>query len=223
MTSLTTAFCNSGGLVRCLKILTQPHVAKYNMTRFTYKIDDNTQKCQRFKLLTRGVMSEGKSFNCPNCGSSLSANGNDKSVICRYCGSNVIVPEELLGVNSESHEPLPPEFDLFSPSHVEWLVTHGADATVKVDVVKERKGMTYKDNPIFDVMFSGKKADGDKFESICTINMPAKLVPKPGTTLKVKYKKAADPIDDTSDYAIQINGQFVYSVLDNPDELEGLM
>ena len=168
-------------------------------------------------------MSEGISFNCPNCGSPLSANGNNKSIICSFCGSNVIVPEELRGANVVSHEPLPPEFDLFSPQHVEWLVANGADATVKVDVVKEREGMTYRDNPIFDVMFSGKKASGGKFESICTINMPAKLVPKPGTILKVKYKKAADPIDDTSDYAIQINGQFVNSILDTPDDLDGLL
>jgi DNA-directed RNA polymerase subunit RPC12/RpoP len=168
-------------------------------------------------------MPDGMSFNCPNCGSALSVNGNEKAIICSYCGSSVIVPDALRGAGAQSHAPLPPEFDLFSPAHVEWLVANGADATVKVDVVKERKGMTYKDNPIFDVMFSGKKADGGKFEAICTINMPANLVPRPGNTLKVKYKKAADPIDDTSDYAIQINGQFVNSVLDNPDDLDGLL
>jgi DNA-directed RNA polymerase subunit RPC12/RpoP len=165
-------------------------------------------------------MSSAKSFNCPNCGATLSANGSDKSVRCTYCDSNVIVPDELRGGKAESHEPLPPEFDLFSPRHVQWLVEHGADATVKVEVVKERKGVTYKDNPLFDVMFAGKKADGSKFESICTLNMPRNLVPKPGTTLKVKYKKALDPIDDTSDYAIQVNGQYVYNVVDYPDELD---
>ena len=168
-------------------------------------------------------MLTGKSFNCPNCGSPLNANGNAKTVVCSYCRSNVIVPEELRGGAAESHEPLPPEFDLFSPRHVEWLVQHGADAAVKVDVVKERKGMTYKNNPIFDVMISGKKADGGKFEAICTLNLPRNLVPKPGTKLNVKYKKARDYIDDTSDYAIQVNGQYVYMVLDNPDDLDGLM
>ncbi len=167
-------------------------------------------------------MSVGMSFNCPNCGSTLTVNGNEKSIICSYCGSSVIVPEELRAGGFASHEPLPPEFDLFSPNHVEWLVAHGADATVRVEVVKERKGITYKDNPITDVMFSGVKAEGGKFEAICTVNFPASQVPKPGTKLQVKYKKAADPIDDTSDYAIQINGQYVYMVLDNPDELEGL-
>ncbi len=168
-------------------------------------------------------MLTGKSFNCPNCGATLSANGRDRSVRCSYCESNVIVPEELRGATVESHEPLPPEFDLFTQRHVDWLVQHGADATVRVDVVKERKGMTYQNNPVFVVMVSGKKADGGKFESICTISMPGNLVPKPGTTLKVKYKKAADPMDDTSDYAIQVNGKFVYYVVETPDELEGLM
>jgi DNA-directed RNA polymerase subunit RPC12/RpoP len=164
-------------------------------------------------------MSVGKSFNCPNCGSSLSASGVEKSVRCSYCGSNVIVPDELRGANPGSDEELTPEFDLFSPRHVEWLVQNGADATVKVDVVKERKGMIYKDNPIYDVMFSGKKASGGKFEAIATINLPSNAVPKPGNTLRVKYKKAADTIDDTSDYAIEIGGRFVYMVLDNPEDL----
>ncbi len=144
-------------------------------------------------------------------------------MVYRYCSSDVIVPDVLHGAGMASHEPLPPEFDLFSQRHMDWLVANGADAVVKVDVVKQRKGMSYKNNTIFDVMFSGKKASGGKFESICTLNMPANLVPKPGTILKVKYKRAADPIDDISDYAIQVNGQFVYSVLDNPDELDGLL
>ncbi len=164
-------------------------------------------------------MSVGKSFNCPNCGSTLSATGAEKSVRCSYCGSDVIVPEELSGKNLDSHEELTPEFDLFTPRHIEWLVQNGADATVKVDVVKERKGMIYKNNPVFDVMFSGKKASGGKFESIATINLPRNAVPKPGTTLRVKYKKAADTIDDTSDYTIEIGGRFVYMVLDNPEDI----
>jgi hypothetical protein len=97
-------------------------------------------------------------------------NGNGKSIVYSYCGSSVIVPEELRG------------------------------------------------------MAGGQRGGcNGKFEAICTINFPASQVPKPGTKLKVKYKKAADPIDDTSDYAIQINGQYVYMVLDTPDDLEGLL
>ena len=164
-------------------------------------------------------MSDAKSFNCPECGSPLMPDGQAKEVKCAFCGSTVIVPEELRGETMDSHEQLTPEFDLFSPRHVEWLMQNGADATVKVDTVKERQGMIYKNNPVFDVMFSGKKASGGKFESIATINLPSNAVPKHGTTLRVKYKKAADTIDDTSDYAIEIGGRFVYMVLDNPEDI----
>ncbi len=34
-------------------------------------------------------------FQCPNCGSPLTAHGADKEITCSYCGSTVIVPEEL--------------------------------------------------------------------------------------------------------------------------------
>jgi DNA-directed RNA polymerase subunit RPC12/RpoP len=34
-------------------------------------------------------------FQCPNCGSPLIANGAEKEIKCQYCGSTVIVPEEL--------------------------------------------------------------------------------------------------------------------------------
>ena len=40
-------------------------------------------------------MSEAKSFNCPNCGSPLTADGPAREIKCVYCGSSVIVPEEL--------------------------------------------------------------------------------------------------------------------------------
>ncbi len=40
-------------------------------------------------------MAEAKTFKCPNCGSSVSTTGAEKEVKCAYCGSTVIVPEEL--------------------------------------------------------------------------------------------------------------------------------
>ena len=40
-------------------------------------------------------MSEVKSFNCPNCGSPLTAQGPSKEIKCAYCGTSVVVPEEL--------------------------------------------------------------------------------------------------------------------------------
>jgi len=37
-----------------------------------------------------------KVFQCPSCGASLSYEGGSKpNVTCQYCGSDVIVPEEL--------------------------------------------------------------------------------------------------------------------------------
>lgn len=40
-------------------------------------------------------MSDTKSFQCPNCGSPIVPTGTEKEVKCAYCGSTVIVPEEL--------------------------------------------------------------------------------------------------------------------------------
>lgn len=40
-------------------------------------------------------MADTKSFQCPNCGSSVMPSGSAKEVKCAYCGTTVIVPEEL--------------------------------------------------------------------------------------------------------------------------------
>ncbi|HUH98069.1 MAG TPA: hypothetical protein VLZ89_11960 [Anaerolineales bacterium] len=40
-------------------------------------------------------MSNIKTFQCPNCGSPVTTTGTEKEVQCAYCGSTVIVPEEL--------------------------------------------------------------------------------------------------------------------------------
>ncbi len=41
-------------------------------------------------------MDNAKSFQCPNCGSPIATSGADREVKCAYCGSSVIVPQELL-------------------------------------------------------------------------------------------------------------------------------
>ncbi len=166
-------------------------------------------------------MSEIKSFNCPNCGSSLSPNGAEKAVKCKYCGSTVIVPEELRGEDQDTEEELTAEEDLFSPRHIQWLIENGADATVKVDVAKERDKI-FNNNPVVDLLLSGKKATGGKFESVATINVPRNQIPKRGATLRVKYKKAADYIDDTSDYALEIGGKFIYSSFTTDQDVDFL-
>ncbi len=40
-------------------------------------------------------MSGIKSFQCPSCGSPVTTDGTEKEVKCAYCGTEVIVPEEL--------------------------------------------------------------------------------------------------------------------------------
>lgn len=40
-------------------------------------------------------MPEGKSLTCPSCGASLSALGKATETKCPYCGTNVLVPQEL--------------------------------------------------------------------------------------------------------------------------------
>ena len=40
-------------------------------------------------------MADTKSFQCPNCGSPVLPSGSAKEVKCAYCGTTVIVPEDL--------------------------------------------------------------------------------------------------------------------------------
>ncbi|MGB8648957.1 MAG: hypothetical protein WCF84_27220 [Anaerolineae bacterium] len=40
-------------------------------------------------------MSEGKLFNCPSCGASLSLDNIGNQTRCPYCGNAVVVPPEL--------------------------------------------------------------------------------------------------------------------------------
>jgi DNA-directed RNA polymerase subunit RPC12/RpoP len=52
-------------------------------------------------------MPEAKTFQCPNCGSPLSLNGEDEKVKCPYCGSAVIIPE---GMRPKKSAPPAPSF-----------------------------------------------------------------------------------------------------------------
>ena len=58
--------------------------------------------------------------------------GDEKEVKCAFCGSTVIVPEELR--DQDEDEELTPDIP-GSPQHVPWLVQNGADATLRVDSV----------------------------------------------------------------------------------------
>ena len=59
-------------------------------------------------MLGERFMAEMKSFQCPNCGSSVSPEGSQKEVKCAYCGTTVIVPEEL----RDQPPPQYPSFDI---------------------------------------------------------------------------------------------------------------
>ena len=52
-------------------------------------------------------MSSIKTFQCPNCGSTVTTSGAEKEVQCAYCGSSVIVPEELREAPPPQPQPQP--------------------------------------------------------------------------------------------------------------------
>ena len=51
-------------------------------------------------------MSSIKTFQCPNCGSTVTTSGAEKEVQCAYCGSTVIVPEELREAPQPQPQPM---------------------------------------------------------------------------------------------------------------------
>ena len=51
-------------------------------------------------------MSSIKTFPCPNCGSTVTTTGAEKEVQCAYCGSTVIVPEELRDAPQPQPQPM---------------------------------------------------------------------------------------------------------------------
>ena len=134
-------------------------------------------------------MSDAKTFKCPSCGSALEPDGDEKEVKCPYCGSTVIVPEELLDqdtdqdTDEDTDEEMASGEDAGSPRHIQWLIQHGADATVKVDRIKDG----------YSLCVSGKKADGGKYKSEAGFEVPPlPALPQPGTILKIKYNPADD-------------------------------
>jgi hypothetical protein len=147
-------------------------------------------------------MTEPKSFNCPNCGSALMPEGDAKDVKCAFCGSTVIVPAELLDSDHAVDQQAKLEWDSgvdpFSPAHLEWLVKNGADATARVDNIKD-KGETVV------IYWSGTRAAGGKFQNHAEIALPRNLIPRRGDTTLIKY----NPADEQDiDFAFQINGKF---------------
>jgi DNA-directed RNA polymerase subunit RPC12/RpoP len=141
-------------------------------------------------------MSETKSFNCPNCGSPLTAGGAEKEVKCAFCGSTVIVPDDLRDQAPQGPGGLDPR------QHQQWLMQNGADGTAKV-VSVEDLGATANMQRAIDLDLQVTPATGDPFDSEKPFDIPPTAIPRLGDNLKVKYNP-----DDSFDIAVLLNGNW---------------
>ncbi|MGA7194650.1 MAG: hypothetical protein WBW94_13560, partial [Anaerolineales bacterium] len=57
-----------------------------------------------------------QTFKCPNCGSPVTTSGAEKEVQCSYCGSTVIVPEELRDAPQPEPQPMQYNFPTSQPN-----------------------------------------------------------------------------------------------------------
>jgi len=60
-------------------------------------------------------MSSIRTFQCPNCGSPVTTTGAEKEVQCTYCGSSVVVPEELRDAPQPQPQPQPMTYSFGQP------------------------------------------------------------------------------------------------------------
>ena len=141
-------------------------------------------------------MSETKSFNCPNCGSPLTAGGIEKEVKCTYCGSSVIVPEELRDQAPQVHGAADPQ------QHQQWLMQNGADGTAKV-VPVEDLGATDNLHRAIDLDLWVTPAIGAPFDSEKPFDVPPTAIPRTGDNVKVKYNPS-----DSFDFTVLLNGNW---------------
>lgn len=141
-------------------------------------------------------MSETKSFDCPNCGSPLMAGGTEKEIICTYCGSSVIVPDELRDQASQLQVGVNPQ------QHQQWLMQNGADGTARV-VSVEDLGVTGNMHRAVDLDLWVTPAAGEPFDSEKPFDVPPTAIPRAGDNLQVKYNPA-----DSFDIAVLINGSW---------------
>ncbi|HEX2698538.1 MAG TPA: hypothetical protein VHM28_12580, partial [Anaerolineales bacterium] len=68
-------------------------------------------------------MAELKTFQCPNCGSPVHVNGSEKQVKCEYCGTTVVVPEELREPEAPAATPIEINFGQMAPASDEIFKT----------------------------------------------------------------------------------------------------
>ncbi len=159
-------------------------------------------------------MSDAKSFNCPNCGSALTASGMEKEIKCAFCGSTVIVPEELRDQAPNQDQIDPADLALLQslepyPSSVEtheqrlqWLVQNGVQVTAKVKSLDD-KGITKNGNPYVDLVLDVKPKGHEAYFASVSINVPRASIPRAGDKIQIKYNP-----NDCYDVIVQIDGQF---------------
>ncbi|MGB8215097.1 MAG: hypothetical protein WCE68_16230 [Anaerolineales bacterium] len=138
-------------------------------------------------------MSEAKSFQCPNCGSALAPDGAAKEVKCAFCGSTVIVPEELRDQAPQGQDP---------QKHLQWLLQSGADGAARI-VSVEDLGATDATHQALDLELKVTPASGAPFDTEMPVSVLHADIPQPGAKVNAKYNP-----DDTFDLAVQINGNW---------------
>ena len=159
-------------------------------------------------------MAEAKSFNCPNCGSALTASGTEKEVKCAFCGSSVIVPGELrdqtpakqftreefaamldkLGSqNSQKVDDLDEdgEFD---------VIKNGADGTARVFKVDDLGAAAANARSVC-ITLEVTPVEGEKFDILAMPDIPRSAFPRYGEKIKVKFNP-----DSKDDIAVLLNG-----------------
>jgi hypothetical protein len=121
------------------------------------------------------------------------ASGMEKEVKCNYCGSSVIVPDELRDQAPKVPGGVDPQ------EHQQWLMQNGADGTARV-VSAEDLGATENLHRAIDLDLWVTPATGAPFGSEKPFDFPPTAIPRAGDKVKVKY----DP-DDSYDFVVQIN------------------
>ncbi len=101
-------------------------------------------------------MSEAKTFKCPSCGSALEPDGDEKEIKCAFCGSTVIVPEELrdqprivlgTGIVSMQTETINPEM----------LKDQDAKIDLAMDMVKQKIANGRLDPKVLELLEKAKE------------------------------------------------------------------
>jgi hypothetical protein len=108
----------------------------------------------------------------------------EKEVKCAYCGSSVIVPQEL-----RDQAPDPGQADLSSPQHQQWLLQNGADAVARVESVEDT-GYAENNNPVVVLDLWVIPAVGAPYGTTIPINVPSASIPQAGDKFKIKYNPA---------------------------------